>query len=287
MSAVIDVVVAVAPIAFTTVVPPDILIASTFVRAVLAAQPSVSHGTAANALAITGLAATLVAVPPPTALSMVITAVIVGVVVGIAMAPAPARTTAISVTAAISTAAMSITTHLVSRPLGWRFLMVPVPLPASTGSGAFVAVAHGNVVPWPTSGGESGGGDEAAAAATTHPIDIISTTTAHASTTMSQIPSPISDAGGTPLVHAGANPALLPIVIPTAPSRSNSIGGRGRPSEGPRRARHFVARSLPPPTVVADRAARYGSDRPSVVASAALASVPPRPGPASLLSPSM
>ncbi len=67
-------------------------------------------------------------------------------------------------------------------------------------------------------------------------------------------------------------------------SGTSSNCGRGRTSGEPRRTHHFLAHSLPPPAVAVGRAARRGNgDRPTVFANATLASAPPRPGPASLL----
>ncbi len=174
---------------------------------------------------------------------------------------------------------------------GW--LSSPVPPSASGGGCAIVrvAVARGVVVfePFPTTGGGvDGGGDEVgAAAATTSQIEAITNILPIIPT----IPFPPiilpSDANQPPIVRANIAHTLLPMAMIVIASHTISSGGRGRPSGGPRGARHFVDHSLPPPTVVVDRAAWHGSDRPSVFANTTLVAVPPRPGPASLLSSSM
>ncbi len=207
------------------------------------------------------------------------------VATNISIAPASVISTAISVPGIIGITAIGITHIRLPATVGW-LLVTPVPLPASDGSSP-VAVACGLVVPWPTSDGGSGGVDVIAEAATTFMVDTVANIIQNASTTSPRVPSPPNDAGGAPLVHAGPNPALLLMTIRMMTSLTFSICGRGLPSEGPRKTRQFVDHSLPPPTVVAVRAAKRGGGRPAAFADTSSATTLPRPGPASLLSASM
>ncbi len=169
----------------------------------------------------------------------------------------------------------------------------PVTLSASFGGVLVdVEVDDGRVVMLlaPTSGVGNGSGDDGkATAATTTPTNAIATLIRLTTTTpIVPRPSLLRDTGSLPIVHAGIAPALLPVLmIVMVDSRSVSEGGRGRSSEGPRRDRRYPVHSLPPPTVVKVRAARHGGDRPSVFVNTSLTTMPPRPGPASLLSSSM
>ncbi len=175
---------------------------------------------------------------------------------------------------------------------GWH-LTLPVPLaPASVGGCPFVAMAlAGDVVAatLPTSGGVDGEGgirdDIRAAATTTALVKAITTP-------MISIPAPTTSLPPASSSHhhsdatamvGDVTPALLPIMTMLS-SGSNSGGGCGRSSEGPQGDRRYPVHSLPPPTVVADRAAWHGVGRPSAFVNSALTTMPPRPGPASLLS---
>ncbi len=166
---------------------------------------------------------------------------------------------------------------------GWLSFVTPLPPSASCGRGPLVALASGSgVVPFPTSGGGDGGGDDHAAAITTPLSNAITTSTEHASTTLPLIILPRHNSDDAPLVRAGITPALLPMVIRIV-SSSISISGRDHASEGLRGDRQLVGHSPPLPAAAVDRAARHGGGRPSAFANTALATVPPRPGPASLL----
>ncbi len=84
---------------------------------------------------------------------------------------------------------------------------------------------------------------------------------------------------------AGIAPALLPMMDEVNSHRVSISRGRGHTSGEPRRTHHYLAPSLPSPTVAMNRAARRSSvGRPTTYANATLAAAPPRPGPASLLS---
>ncbi len=158
---------------------------------------------------------------------------------------------------------------------GWRSLLMPVP--------PFVEVAHGGgVVPPPTSGGADGGGDERAAAATKLPLNAVTTINGHASTIPPMTISSSRDVDNARILRAGMTPTLLPMVMMDV-SLTFSTSGRGHTSEGLQGDRQLGDHSLPPPTAVVARAARHGGGRPSAFANTALATVPPRPGPASLL----
>ncbi len=231
----------------------------------------------------------LVVDSPPRRRHLTATNIATGTAVHIAIVspPASASTFTTFETAITVIAAMGIIGSPVPHFRGWPLLVLPLPPAASDGQLHFVGVARGNVVVWPTSDGGSGRVDDSAAAVMTNEIETTANVLPDPSTTSPRHPSLPHDASGTPLVHAGINPALLLIPMDMIASRTNSSGGRGHTSEGPRRTRHFADHSLPPPTVVVVRAAKRGGDRPAVFADTTSATTLPRPGPASLLSSSM
>ncbi len=194
-------------------------------------------------------------------------------------------TDAIVIPAIISFPAFPVSAN----PRGWPSWPV-TPSASSDGVLVEVEVEGGRVVNLlaPTSGGGDGGGDDRkAAAATTTSTNAITTFT-RLTPTIPDVPSPVllHDTGGLPIVRAGMAPALLPVSMIMMHSRSTSVGGRGQSSGGPLGARQSVDHSPPPPTVVVVGAAWHSRDRPSVLIDTSSIAVPPRPGPASLLSPS-
>ncbi len=135
-------------------------------------------------------------------------------------------------------------------------------------------------------GGSDGGSNDAAAAATTSHEIAFTTFITIPFTTHVPFSSRPRDADHGPLVHdsdVASTPALLPIIVMMS-SNSASSGDRGRSSEGPRGDRRCPAHSLPPPAVVEVRVAWHGVGRPTANVNATLPTMPPRPGPASLLS---
>ncbi len=197
------------------------------------------------------------------------------------------------VTATIMTAAMFMTPVPVTVVGG--LLTLPLPTAASLGGGpVVVAVVHGcvNALP-PTSGGGSGArgirvrDDTTAAASTTGSSLAITTTIIIPSfpTTSRSLVTSFLLPGDAHAVTIDGSRTLLPMVMVN--SGSSSVCGRGRTSGGPRRDRRFLAHSPPPSAATVERAARHGIGRPSAFVNAALTTMPPRPGPASLLASSM
>ncbi len=167
--------------------------------------------------------------------------------------------------------------------------MLPVPPATSSGSRPFVEWACGSgVVSLPTTGGGDGRGDELAAAATTTPSDAITTFIHHASTIPSApfpFPDDARDAWLLATIALIVAPTLLPLMVMISANCSRS--DRGRTSGGPLRDRRTSVRSSPMPTVALVEVARRGIDRPTVSFDCSANATPPRPGPASLLSPSL
>ncbi len=143
-----------------------------------------------------------------------------------------------------------------------------------------------------TSGGASGGEntlDEGNAAATTTTHNLSTTAPmiiVPVPTTILHPPSSSRHHGDATEMVVDVTPALLPIMVMVS-SHSSSGCGCGRSSEGPQRSRRCPVHPLPPPTVVEDRAAWHGGDRPAIFVNATLTTMPPRPGPASLLTSSL
>ncbi len=158
---------------------------------------------------------------------------------------------------------------------------------ALLGAGPFVdvAVADGVVTlprPFPQGGGESGGGDEIKSAAITTDDILTVTTVIQVPTTIpNPLLSPPGDARDAPPVRAGNTHTLLLMTMLT--SDTNSARGCDHASEELQGARQLVGHPPPPPAVVVDGAAQHGGGRPTAFANAALATLLPRPGPASLL----
>ncbi len=84
----------------------------------------------------------------------------------------------------------------------------------------------------------------------------------------------------------GNDSSLLPMVV-IAANGNISIGGRGRLSGAPQGDYRLANHSRLPPTVVGSGSAGRGGDRPSVFVEVLSTATSPRPGPASLLSPSL
>ncbi len=144
----------------------------------------------------------------------------------------------------------------------------------------------------PTSadGRDGGSDDDAAAVTTSHEVTNTSITTIPPTTRASPISHPRDVDHGPPahllatIVLIGA-PTLLPLMVMISTNSSRS--DRGRASGGPLRDRRISVRSSPMPTVTLAKVARRGIDRPTVSFECASNATPPRPGPASLLSPSL
>ncbi len=241
--------------------------------------PITSIDTAHQARLIHGVIGAVAAIVTPGTIIPVTAAIVIGI------APSFITTASTACPDIIVTAAMGILPH--PTYWGWLACMMPVPPAASSGRGPSVAVARGGgvVVPPVTSVGVDGSGDEHSAAPTTKPFDAVTAVPIHPSTTSPLITSLIHDTSDAPVVHDCNTPALLPMTMLT--SHTNSTRGRDHASEGLQGARQLVGHPPPPPTVVVDRAAQHGGGRPTASANAALATMLPRPGPASLLPPSL
>jgi hypothetical protein len=154
------------------------------------------------------------------------------------------------------------------------------------------------VTSFPLGGGGAGGGiHERGAAATTTDDCVTVTTAAMLALTITPPPQARSSSSSSWVLIINDNSSglmvgshtLLPLMIELTASIVSNIRGRGHASGGPQRTHHFLAHSLPSPTVAMGRAAwRSIGGRPTAFANTTLAAAaPPRPGhQASLLSPS-
>ncbi len=161
-----------------------------------------------------------------------------------------------------------------------------------------VAVAGGRVkllevVSRTMVGGVGDGGplDEEAAAVTTMRPAAVTTSFVPSSTIPSRPYAHPTSSWAMPIDACCAttrgNDSSLLLIVMIAANGNISIGGRGRLSGAPQGDYRLANHSRLPPTVVGSGSAGRGGDRPSVFVEVLSTATSPRPGPASLLSPSL